>query len=218
MRVFHLALRQFPHNHCRFNLSERELATVLVPWVRGEWIELGERKWNSAQATLKVLEGPELGMHELTMGRGWRRAERSGEDVTERVLAALRDAHPAEGETAQPASTRPPAAPQAPGATPETLASPDVADHALLADSLGLEVLAALDAGPITPARVWRMAEARLPGRPASQALALAERAVRALLQRRLAMLGGDVAASALDEAASWEEREPPPLLIERRT
>src|SRR4029077_8737690 len=72
--VYHIELRQFPHNMCRFNLSEPQLATLVLPWVREEWIELGERKWNPNQATLKIVEGPELPLDQLTMGRGWRHA------------------------------------------------------------------------------------------------------------------------------------------------
>jgi hypothetical protein len=59
----------------------------------------------------------------------------------------------------------------------------------LLADSLALEILAALDAGPAPLARIWSLAHERL-GRPApSRSLALAERAVRSLLSRALVVL-----------------------------
>jgi hypothetical protein len=91
--VFHVELRQFPHNFCRFNLSERELrATVLDAWVRREPVELGERRWDPRQASLIVIEAPRLPLQELSMGRGWRNAERRGSDVTERVLALARAA------------------------------------------------------------------------------------------------------------------------------
>ena len=57
--MYHIELRQFPHNMCRFNLTEQELlATVTAPWAREQWIELGERKWSPHQAKLTVLEGP----------------------------------------------------------------------------------------------------------------------------------------------------------------
>ena len=59
--VYHVELRQFPHNFCRFNLTERDLhEMILNAWARGDWIELGERKWSPHQASLKVIEGPEL--------------------------------------------------------------------------------------------------------------------------------------------------------------
>ena len=35
--MYHLEIRQFPHNVCRFNLSERELLPIAVPWAREEW-------------------------------------------------------------------------------------------------------------------------------------------------------------------------------------
>lgn len=90
--MFHVELRQFPHNFCRFNLSEAELrATLLEPWSRGEQVEAGERRWEPRQASLTVIEGPTLSMPELAMGRGWRNATRAGSDVTERMLAALAD-------------------------------------------------------------------------------------------------------------------------------
>jgi hypothetical protein len=85
--VFHLELRQFPHNACAFNLTEAELSQIVEPWSREQWIELGERKWNPHQARLTVLEGPHLAVEELAMGRGWRNAQHQSEDVTEQVIA-----------------------------------------------------------------------------------------------------------------------------------
>ena len=87
--AYHVQLRQFPHNHARFNIAPRELAAIAERWARGEWIELGERKWTPHQARLTILEGSPLPDSQLTMGRGWRHAERSGVDVTERVLASV---------------------------------------------------------------------------------------------------------------------------------
>ncbi len=90
-RVYHLELRQFPHNVCRFNISEAELREqVLVPWAQEKWIEFGERKWSPHQATLTVLRGPRIPFGQLTMGRGWRTAQRDGEEVTEELLARVR--------------------------------------------------------------------------------------------------------------------------------
>jgi hypothetical protein len=86
--MYHVELRQFPHNMCKFNLSEQDLLdTIVRGWAQGQWIELGERKWNPHQAKLTVLEGPHLPLEELAMGRGWRNAQHQSEDVTERVLA-----------------------------------------------------------------------------------------------------------------------------------
>ena len=77
--------------------AKRRCAAILVPWVKEEWFEEGEQKWNSNEATITVLEGPKLSMPELAMGRGWRNAQRRSEDVTERVLAAVRQAERGRG-------------------------------------------------------------------------------------------------------------------------
>jgi hypothetical protein len=88
--MFHIELRQFPHNACAFNLTDAELSQIVGLWSREQWIELGERKWNPHQARLTVLEGPRLEVEELAMGRGWRNAQHRSEDVTERVIARAR--------------------------------------------------------------------------------------------------------------------------------
>jgi len=90
--MFHVELRQFPHNACAFNLTEAELSQILEPWSRDQWIELGERKWSPHQARLTVLEGPHLPVEDLAMGRGWRNAQHQSEDVTERVIARAQGA------------------------------------------------------------------------------------------------------------------------------
>src|SRR5579862_1574876 len=86
--MFHIELRQFPHNACAFNLTDAELAAIVEPWSRDEWIEFGERKWSPHQARLTVLEGPHLQIEDLAMGRGWRNAQHRSQDVTERMIAA----------------------------------------------------------------------------------------------------------------------------------
>jgi hypothetical protein len=164
-RVYHLELRQFPHNFCHFNLAEQELRrTVLEPWAGERWIELGERKWNPNQAKLTVIEGPRIAVDELSMGRGWRTAQREGRDVTAQLL-----------QTAQAGS-------QAPSPTP-----PPTAD--LLADSLGLELLAQVGSEPAPLRRAWELAAARHPGGTASETLAVAEGAVASLLRGALIVL-----------------------------
>ena len=96
-RMYHLELRQFPHNTCRFNLTEQELRAVLEPWVREKFVEVGERKWSPHQAKLTILEGPRLDVAQLSMGRGWRAAQRQSEDVTERLLVQAKQADDAAG-------------------------------------------------------------------------------------------------------------------------
>jgi hypothetical protein len=178
--VYHLELRHFPHNLCRFNLTEEGLHAVVKPWAREQWVELGERKWSPDQARLTILEGPRIPVQQLAMGRGWRNAQRQSEDVTERVLAAERalagaPAHPPRKE------------------------SPS--DLALQGDSLGLELLSLLEGAPAPLSRAWSLAQARFPEHPASECLALAEQAVRSLLQRRLIVLLAARAADPIDPA-----------------
>lgn len=90
--MFHIELRHFPHTTSRFNLSEDELRHIVIPWVRDEWIEVGERKWNPQEAKLTILEGPNLEVQEMAMGRGWKSAKRRSEDVSERVIGISRQA------------------------------------------------------------------------------------------------------------------------------
>jgi len=176
--MYHLELRQFPHNLCRFNLTEQDLRALLAPWVLERPLELGERKWSPHQASLTVLEGPRLELQQLSMGRGWRTAQREGEDVTARVIAAA-GAQTA-GPSAPPAAEAAPApASSSPSAGQAALGSP--ADAAALADPLALGIqLAALlgdDAARLLAA--WRQASADSPGLSASETLALAEAALR---------------------------------------
>lgn len=87
--VYHVELRHFPRNVCRFNLSAAELrATVLEPWVADRPFELGELRWDPRQARLTVFEAPRIPPDQLSMGRGWRTVQREGRDVTARLLGA----------------------------------------------------------------------------------------------------------------------------------
>jgi hypothetical protein len=156
--VYHLELRQFPHNVCRFNLSEQQLLAVTARWAREQVVDVGERKWSPHQARLTILEGPRLAVEELTMGRGWRTAERRGDDVTERMLAAAK--------AAAPAQERP-----SPGSV-----APGIADP--LALGVQLASLLGKDAGRLLDA--WRAVVARSAGLSPSESLALAEREIAA--------------------------------------
>lgn len=77
-------------NHARaFNLSREQLmAQVVAPWLEGLPVELGEQSWLPSESELKILDGPHLDGPDLAFGRGWSNAERAGEDVTRRELAA----------------------------------------------------------------------------------------------------------------------------------
>jgi hypothetical protein len=240
--VYHFELRKFPHTVCRYNQSEAQVRAVLVPWVNEQWFEEGEQKWNANEATLTVLEGPELSMPDLAMGRGWRNAQRRSEDVTERLLAAVtRDARPANAPAGEAGST---AAAEGEGRPAESVAatasgSGVTADSQLLADSLGLELLGLLDGGPVALSRAWSVAAERLGDASAAESLALAERAVHSLVGRALAVLrepsapgaDGDEPGSAtpwqvvnddrvdpaLRDAASWGAGERGALQIARK-
>jgi len=221
--VYHVELRKFPHSVCRFNQTEQQVRAIVVPWTNEEWIEEGERKWNSNEATITVLEGPKLSMPELAMGRGWRNAQRRSEDVTERVLEAVKQQRP------DGAGPRDPAGAAAEGRSLEsTPAGEAPADPQLLADSLALELLGLLDAGPAQLSRAWALASERRGDASAAESLALAEQSVRSLLARGLVVLqvGAEAGATqvgdgrveaALRAVESWAGGEAAALAIARR-
>jgi hypothetical protein len=188
--MYHLELRQFPHNFCRFNLSEEELREIVLDaWAQGEWVEVGERKWSPHQASLTVLAGPQLPVEQLSMGRGWRNALRQGEDVTDTLLAAARAREGARGSRhgaagASPSGDRRSAERRvghgrASGIEQST-------ELRLAADSLGLDVLAKLGEEPAPIAVAWQIALERYPEHSASDALRLAEHAIRSLVSTGL--------------------------------
>jgi hypothetical protein len=165
--MYHVELRQFPHNFCRFNLTEAELReAVLDGWARGEWIEFGERKWNPQQAKLIVVEGPQIPLEQLSMGRGWRIAEREGKDVTEQLIAA---AHSANASATGNATTNEQVRSRAAAAL-----GLDPAAASLTAELLGL---LGEDAVPLM--RAWQLALEGHSERTPSECLALAEGLVR---------------------------------------
>jgi hypothetical protein len=174
--VYHVELRQFPHNSNRFNLTEGELrATIIDAWARGDWIEFGERKWSPHQATLTVIEGPELPLQQLSLGRGWRNATRQGRDVTEELVASARrrssGAAPAARSSLGPEVG---AGPGSPAGAPLAPLPP-----APSAQSLAGELLELLGSDPAPLLRAWQLALERHPDRTPSQCLALAEDLLR---------------------------------------
>src|SRR2546430_9984434 len=115
--MFHIEVRQFPHSIRRFNMTPAEIGHLVEAWLAGRPVQLGERTWLPQQSRLTILEGPRLAEHQLSMGRGWRTAQREAGDVTERILGEARAAFAdAGGDTsagagnatgAGPAGTRP---------------------------------------------------------------------------------------------------------------
>jgi hypothetical protein len=175
--MFHLELRQSFHNFNHFNVSEPELRALVEPWVREQAIELGERKWSPHQAKLRILEGPHLPIEELSMGRGWRTAERESQDVTERVLAQARQALAAPPAASPPAPG--PAESSAPAPGPAH-AAPAPGQAGALADplALGVQLAALLGDDPAGLLSAWRRVAARATGLTPSESLALAEREI----------------------------------------
>jgi hypothetical protein len=152
--MFHVEMRQFPHNFCSFNVGDDELRAIVDPWIRDRPVDFGERRWSPLEARLKILEGPELSLQQLSMGRGWQAATRSSEDVTERVLATARQA-------AASAAQSPLLAPGGGG----------------LSDPLafGVQIASLLGSDPARLLEAWRAAAVGSPGLAPSQTLALAE-------------------------------------------
>ncbi len=162
MGVYHIELRQSYHNLNRFNLAGPELRPILDPWVREKVFELEERKWNPGEAKLIILEGPELPLEQLTMGRGWAAALREGVDVTDKLMAQAEEFRAA--ETAAPA------------ASAQTAAADT---GALTLEALGAQAAALLGSDPGRLLAEWRAAASRAPGLSPSESLALAEHAIR---------------------------------------
>ena len=86
--MFHVQLRQFPNVARAFNLTRTQLdAQILTPWTAGRPVEWDERRWAPDRAKLTIYEGPTLRPEDIGLGRGWANATRTGEDVTDRLLA-----------------------------------------------------------------------------------------------------------------------------------
>ena len=86
---FHVQIRRSFRRAWLFNLSEERLRTEIVdPWISGRELEVGDRRWDPGESDLRIIEGEELEAPDLAHGQGWNAAERSGEDVTRRLLAA----------------------------------------------------------------------------------------------------------------------------------
>jgi hypothetical protein len=175
--MYHVELRQFPHNMCRFNLTDAELRAIVDPWAREKMVEFGERKWSSQTARITILEGPQLSLDQLTMGRGWRAAQRQSQDVTDAMLTAARQALAvAQAMPAVvPADSQPPAQNWA-----STQTGPPAApgQGAVLADplALGVQLASLLGDDPGRLLSAWKEVASRSHGLSPSESLALAER------------------------------------------
>lgn len=100
--AFHIEVSSGMRHARSFNLSAEELRlTVLEPWLSGQPVALGDRRWEPRETELRILEGPELSNPELSFGQGWANAERASEEVTRDVLDAAQEAR---GRPAGPAA------------------------------------------------------------------------------------------------------------------
>jgi hypothetical protein len=154
--VYHVELREFPHNTHAFNLDAARLQeTVLAPFVAEKVFELGDRQWIPQRTSLTILEGPELPMHRLGLGRGWTNALRGSKDVTVELVAA------AKAGTAAIAVTRPSA-----GRAPD----------------IERDILSRCAVAPLSLPAVWDRAEPVAPTATAGERLVLAEAALNHLL------------------------------------
>jgi hypothetical protein len=193
--MYHVELRHFPHSAWRFNLSDQDVRAVVEPWIREQAVDFGERKWSPHLARLTILEGPKLEVQQLSMGRGWRTAQKLSQDVTERVLDAARQV----SQQAASAGEGPAGAVPAPGASSMQSAGGDSADRqapasaapAPAADALtsprplsdpvalGVQLAALLGPDPMGLLDAWRHAAAASPSLAPSDSLAVAERELR---------------------------------------
>jgi|SRR6185312_1846922 len=182
MAVYHVEIREFPRNVNRFNMSGQEIGAILLAWAQQRVFELADQRWNPQTAEMTVIEGPEIPVSGLSMGRGWPTAMREGQDVTERVIAEAREAivdgsaariaQEAEAAAAAPAEAV--AAPLDEGAAEAALLAVEGAESDQLA--LGVELAALLGADAPRLLAAWREVAARASGLTPSESLALAER------------------------------------------
>jgi hypothetical protein len=166
--VYHLELREFPHNSHAYNVEPARLeATILDPWVRGEIFEFGERQWIPQRTKLTILEGERLPLHALSMGRGWNAARRKGKDVTEELL-----------ETAR-------------------AKLPHAALDADNEQAVARDILARCADGPLSLAAVWDRAEIAAPDASSGEWLVLAQSALLRLISGGQIVLCRGEAATA---------------------
>ena len=194
MASYHVEIRDFPRNVNRFNMSGTEVGALLLAWVQERVFELADQKWNPQTAELTVLEGPEIPVSGLSMGRGWPTAVREGRDVTQRVVAEAREAI-VDGSVARMAQeVEAEAAPAAPPAEAAAEPAPAEQELAQLDEGAGEAALAAVEAPEVDQlalgvdlaallgpdaARLlaaWREVSGRASGLSPSESLALAER------------------------------------------
>lgn len=74
-----------------FNLSDEELTRrFLAPLVNGRELVHEGQEFQPRKTRVTIIEGPELPVEQMGMGRGWGNVQRGGTDVTERLLRQAR--------------------------------------------------------------------------------------------------------------------------------
>ncbi len=189
MPSYHVEIRDFPRNANRFNMSGEEIGVVLLAWAQQRVFELGDQRWDPHTAEITVIEGPEIPIPSLSLGRGWTTAVREGQDVTARVIAEAREAivdgsvarmaqeQEQEAEQSARASQAAEMAPLDEGSGEAALAAVEGSEVDQLALGVELASLLGPDASRLLAA--WREVGARASGLSPSESLALAERQLR---------------------------------------
>jgi hypothetical protein len=162
--VFHVEMRMGGMNVVReFNLGERELwIRFLAPLMADHDFTLEGHDFTPRKTRIAIYDGPELRPDQIGIGRGWQNVERTGNDVTEAVLAK---AHEHVGATRT-------TAPAAPGW-----------------EALHQRVIGRLSAGPVSFGEIVVMATDLMPDSAPSEQLAASERAALELLRGGVAQL-----------------------------
>jgi hypothetical protein len=144
-----------------------------VPWAQKELVEVNGQKWDPKSATITILEGPEIPIHRLSLGRGWPLAEKQGEDVTARVIAEARQAVSDGSAYREPADHQPLSTSEPlPPADDYPSAGPAAAGPL----SAGVELAGLLGPDASRLMAAWRSVSARTSGLSPSESLAVAER------------------------------------------
>ena len=171
--TYHVELRKFPRTVTSFNQSGEQVGALVLLWVQDRIVEVNDEKWAPWESTITILEGPEIPLGGLSMGRGWKTALREGTDVTERVLAEARRALAPDGAPEPPPAAR--AAEPPAGADAEDY--PSLAGNAApAAPEPPPELAGLLGAEPARLLAAWRAVASRTGGLTPSESLALAER------------------------------------------
>ncbi len=89
--MYHLELRMATDQERAYNLTEGDLNELfLTPLTSGRVVSYGDKEWIPAETRVTVYEGPQLRTDQIAMGRGWPNVRKHGHDVTERLLANVK--------------------------------------------------------------------------------------------------------------------------------